>query len=304
MAARSRISSSVPAWMPSSSLREASLTRSSKRLRPGRLVLHHLGRRQRVGPAREVLALVEIGMARRRQIAAVAEVDRAVGRLEGVGMHRLVGEEQRERLVALLAQELDGMGVQEIGDVAFVLAFIAVDVEHRIDDRAVAGEAHPAVVARPRPARIAHVPLADMGGLVAQPLQDDVIVGQAMAVRVARHVVDDAVPAGVLAGDDRGAVGRAERRGVERRGEHRAFVADAVDVRRLHVGMAADAQLVEPEIVDQDDQEIGFALSCQDGFPPLRARSTPRAETTLAAGLDGRQRPAPHIAGRLFRERQ
>ena len=29
MAARSRISSSVPAWMPSSTLREASLTRSS-----------------------------------------------------------------------------------------------------------------------------------------------------------------------------------------------------------------------------------------------------------------------------------
>ena len=33
---------------------------------------------------------------------------------------------------------------------------------------------------------------------------------------------------------------------------------DAVDVRRLHVGMAADAELVEPEIVDQDDDQVGF----------------------------------------------
>jgi hypothetical protein len=99
-----------------------------------------------------------------------------------------------------------------------------------------------------------------MGGLVAQLLQDDVIVGQAMAVRVARHIVDDAVPAGILAGQDRGAVGRAERRGMEGRGEHRAFVADPVDVRRLHEGMAADAQLVELQVVDQHDQNIRFAL--------------------------------------------
>ena len=67
MAARSRISSSVPAWMPSSTLREASLTAQLERLRPGRLVLHHLRRRQHVGPAREMRALVEIGVARRRR---------------------------------------------------------------------------------------------------------------------------------------------------------------------------------------------------------------------------------------------
>ena len=51
--------------------------------------------------------------------------------------------------------------------------------------------------------------------------------------------------------------------------EHRAFVADAVDVGRLHVGMAADAQLVEPEIVDQDDQEIRFAASRHVPLPSV-----------------------------------
>jgi hypothetical protein len=63
---------------------------------------------------------------------------------------------------------------------------------------------------------------------------------------------------------------------VERRGEHRAFVADAVDVRRLHVGMAADPQLVEPEVVDQHDQEIGLTLLCHDGVPALDFRQAHR----------------------------
>ena len=209
-------------------------------------------------------------------------------------MHRLVGEEQREGFGPRLAQELDGVIVEKIGDVAFVLALIAVDVQHRIDDRAVAREAHPAVVARPRPARIAHVPLADMGCLVAQPLQDAVIVGQAVAVGVARHVVDDAVAAGVLAGDDRGAVGRAERRGVEGLREHRALMADAVDMRRLHIGMAADPQLVEPEIVDQNDDEVRLLPACHDEVPPKH----PAYRNTVASGLDGSQRLAPLI-GRL-----
>ena len=50
--------------------------------------------------------------------------------------------------------------------------------------------------------------------------------------------------------------------------EHRAFVADAVDVRRLHVGMAADPQLVEPQIVDQDDEEIRLTLPLATMIPP------------------------------------
>jgi hypothetical protein len=82
--------------------------------------------------------------------------------------------------------------------------------------------------------------------------------------------------------------------------EHRAFVADPVDVRRLHVGMAANPQLVEPEIVDQNDQEIGFALLLGHHFP--RARRVP--ERTLMGGLDGHQSVAPLIARTLFEDQQ
>src|SRR5262249_56219617 len=155
----------------------------------------------------------------------------------------------------------------EGGDIALVPAFVAADGEHRIDDRAVVRETQPSVVARPRSARVAHVPLADMRRLVAQALQDDMVVGQAMAVGVARHIVDDAVSAGVLAGEDRGAVGRAERRGVEGRTEERAFPTDAGDMRRLHEGMRADGKVVEPEVVDPGDDGSWVALSRPDDVP-------------------------------------
>jgi hypothetical protein len=46
-----RISSSLPAWMPSSTLREASLTAKLEGLGPGRLLLHHHVVGLRVGPA-------------------------------------------------------------------------------------------------------------------------------------------------------------------------------------------------------------------------------------------------------------
>ena len=116
----------------------------------------------------------------------------------------------------------------------------------------------PVVVTGTGLAVIAHVPLADVRRLVAERLQLEMVVGQAVARRVARHVVDDAVTARVLAGEDRGAVRRADRRGVERALEERALGGDAVDVRRLHVGMAARAELVEAQVVYQDDEEIWF----------------------------------------------
>ena len=111
------------------------------------------------------------------------------------------------------------------------------------------------------------MPLADVRRAVAALLEREVVVRQPVAHRVARHVVDDAVAAGVLAGQDRGAVRRADRRGMEGALEQRALAGEPVDVRRLHVGMAAGAELVEAQVVHQDDQEVG---------PPTRhARPTP-----------------------------
>src|SRR6516162_5386109 len=66
--------------------------------------------------------------------------------------------------------------------------------------------------------------------------------------------------------------------------EHRPFMADTVDVRCLHIGMAADPQLVEPQIVDQDDQEIRFA-ACRHVPSPCRALVSTRKGTLACRNL-------------------
>ncbi|MNC89976.1 hypothetical protein D3C83_60030 [compost metagenome] len=41
--------------------------------------------------------------------------------------------------------------------------------------------------------------------------------------------------------------------------EQRALVGNAVDVRGLHVRMSARAEFVEPQVIDQDDEQIRFS---------------------------------------------
>ncbi len=135
--------------------------------------------------------------------------------------------------------------------------------------------ADPHVVAGTGLAVVTHVPLADVRGLVAQRLQIEMVVGQAMAGRVARHVVDDAVPARVLAGEDGRTVRRADGRGVKGPLEERTLTGDAVGVRRLHVGMAARAELVEAEVVDENEEDIG----------PARHGQPEKVKRGLAAGM-------------------
>jgi len=42
--------------------------------------------------------------------------------------------------------------------------------------------------------------------------------------------------------------------------EQRAFMRDAVDVRCLHVGMAAGAEFVKTQVIDQDHQDVRLFL--------------------------------------------
>ena len=61
-------------------------------------------------------------------IAPEAEphVERAVGGLVGIGVHRLVSEKERPRPVMLSGDELDRQGIHDVGDVAGMLGIFAV----------------------------------------------------------------------------------------------------------------------------------------------------------------------------------
>jgi hypothetical protein len=159
-----------------------------------------------------------------------------------------------------------------------VLGVNAIVIESRVAQLAVAIVTNPVVVTRAWHAVVAHVPLADVRGLVAQFLQFDVIVGQPVTHRAARDIVDDAVPARILTGHDRRAIGRADRRGMEGPLEQRTLERQPIDVRRLHVWVAARAELVVAQVVDQDDEEVRllshrFSCSGIGGFRPPEVRS-------------------------------
>jgi hypothetical protein len=69
----------------------------------------------------------------------------------------------------------------------------------------------------------------------------------------------------VLARQDGGAAGGAERRGGERVQETRPFSGELIDVRRFDEGMPGDSYVIPPQVVDQYDDNIrwpcaGFRL--------------------------------------------
>ena len=206
--------------------------------------------------------------------AILVDPKRAVGGLFRVRVHRLVGEEERPRLRVLPRDELHRHRVHDVGDVAPVLEVRPVVTQPGVDQAPVPVVGHPVVVARARHAVVAHVPLPDMRGFVSEPLQLEVVVRQAVAGRVARHVVDDAVPARILSGEDRRPVGRADRRGVKRPVEQGPFARDAVHVRGFHVRVPARAELVVAQVVDQDDEEVGLPLHPHTGS--VRPQTTAR----------------------------
>ncbi len=147
------------------------------RFRPRRLLLHELLGRQHVGLLREDAAPVEILVALGGHVAV--HLERAVGGLLRVRVHRLVREPQRPRLRVPALHEIDRHLVHDVGDVALALHVLALLVQLRIVQPAVAVVGDPEIVAGPRLAAVAHVPLADVRGLVAEPLQLEVVVGHA-----------------------------------------------------------------------------------------------------------------------------
>ena len=106
-----------------------------------------------------------------RLVAAVAgKVQGAVGSLVGVRVDRLVGQKEAPGLGTGSLDERRRLRVQQIGDVARSGAAVTVQVELRVEELAVAVEAHPAVVTGARRAVVAHVPLAHVRRLVTQAL--------------------------------------------------------------------------------------------------------------------------------------
>ena len=176
-------------------------------------------------------------------------------RVEAV--RRLVTEHHQPRLAAVIAlQPVEG----DVGDGRCVvvvpdLAPLAVDVELGAEILALALVGHEVV--EPRPRRVvpfAHVVLADVRRRV--PVVVELVGKVGEIARVLGEVVGDAVLVRVEAAQERRPARRAQRRRAERVPEVHALASDAIDVRRLDVGMSGVAERVPPEVVEQDEEDV------------------------------------------------
>ncbi len=153
--------------------------------------------------------------------------------------------------------ELQRSRVENVGDVAAHRRGSIAFGDLGIEILPLPLEAHPGVEARPARVVVAHVPLADERGLVAGALQQQRKGREAMAGGRSIGVVDDAVRAGVLPGQEAGTRRRAQRRGDETVPEQRPFAREPIDIRRLHHRMAGGAKLVPPQVVHEDEDDVG-----------------------------------------------
>ena len=111
----------------------------------------------------------------------------------------------------------------------------------------------------------AHVPFADEGGFVAGVVEEAGPGGEAVAGGAAIDVVGDLVGVRVEAGEEGGAAGGAERGDGEGVLEHGAFAGETVYAGGLCEGVAAAAELVPAEVVDQDEDDVWALGGLEEG---------------------------------------
>ncbi len=163
----------------------------------------------------------------------------------------LVADDHHPRLAGVIALEPVERDVGDRGRVVTGpdLAPLAVEIELGAEILALALVRDEVVEAWPRlVVPLAHVILADVGGRVAGLLQH---FGKAVhRGREFGEVVGHAVLVGVDAAQQRRPARRAQRRRAEGVRETHALVRDAIDLRRLDVGVPGVAERVRPEIVE------------------------------------------------------
>ncbi len=107
------------------------------------------------------------------------------------------------------------------------------------------------------------VPLADVSRAVAsgaEPVRQAVGV---LHVAGLHEIDDDPGMGGIAPGLQHPAIGRAQRAGRYRIGEHHAFARQAIDVGRGDVSSAIDTAHVGPELVGKHEEDVGLLPSSQ-----------------------------------------
>ncbi len=176
-------------------------------------------------------------------------------------VRRSPGQEQAERVLSVLAHEVDRQACVPVGFVtrqsqAFgcIHAHEAVEVVVRTVPHSPVIEPLAAVLRNERLAVPLQVPFADVAGLVAlllQHLRDgDLTVRQRDVVR------DHAVRLAVAAGEQHRPVRRAQRIAAVRVGEERALAGHAIHIGRLDLRIAHAAHRLGTHLIRESDDDV------------------------------------------------
>ena len=177
-------------------------------------------------------------------------------RIDGAGN---LGQAGDRRVLAGRRDGLLGRGLVDVGE-AHPL--------HRVEVIEVAPEFLEAVRGRQRVGVVAEMVLAELAGVVAEIVQEPGErrrAGPQVGRAAGKLRRDHAGAQRMHAGEEGVAPGRAALLGVVGH-EHRAFVADAVDVGRFadHQAAVVDARLHPADVVAHDEQDVGL-VGLRDG---------------------------------------
>ena len=203
-----------------------------------------------------------------RQFDFLGRIQRAVFRRGGLIriMRRPPREPEEEGLLRLRVVAQIRLGVAGLRDgvVAFPLQFFrAVRVVGRVVVGVRAFENLPVIEALPALARDERraaavpvdVPLADAARVVASGLEN---LWQRHGIRAERHVVQkNAVRLRPLPREQRGARGGTHRHARDSLGEVHGCALEAIQVRRVDVRIAREAEGLRPPLVGDDEEDVG-----------------------------------------------
>ena len=161
-------------------------------------------------------------------------------------------------------EEAHGAFGKNIRDVTRHAGQPTVFVELGVGHLALPFHRHPIVETRPRRGIVTHVPLADEAGVIAGGVEVSRKGGQRVAARTAIGVVEDTVVARFEAGKNIRAARGTERRDREEVFKLCALAREAVEMGRARERVAGGAEIVETQIVDDHEQDVGPGLGGED----------------------------------------
>ena len=167
-----------------------------------------------------------------------------------------MGEVETKRPVPFSPQESNSLFVKHIGRVAAECDSATIHIENRVKRGALSFHSNPMVETGTSRVIVAHVPLANVGGLVTSSLQHLRKRLQLVTSLAAVGVVENAMMTGVESGEQTRSDRRAEWRSAEGISKPRTLAGNAVDVGSANKRMPAAPQIVPAQVIDQNHNHV------------------------------------------------